>query len=374
MDRARADLPVPLASNETMQRVAANNPDCLWAVARRGASEAGKPTPRGLISFLMLNEEGVDALITGRLDARNPPQEYLVGQHQRPAGIYGWLMHARGTLAPGLTLVMEKLQAPLYRGVDIFCRAASKEGAAFFDSLGFSRGLWWDGEFREGFRHYRRAFEGAGHSELAARFRPPFDDHRPGRGIETGPVVRSKVVHTLEEMMKVFSIRSAVYMEEQNCPYEEEFDGNDFSGTHLLGSIDGEPAGCLRIRYFGDFAKIERVAVLGRFRHRGLGRKLVVAAVELCRAKGYRRIYAHARRSLLSFWQRLEFAPLPDAAPFAFSDFEYVEIIRELPLSNSALALDAGPYVLVRPEGQWDLPGVLERSAVRGANASEATS
>lgn len=371
MGRARVDLPVPLASNETVRRVAAHNPDSFWAVARRSANDPGPAGPRGLIAFLMLNEEGADALINGRLDARNPPQHYLVGQHQRPAAIYGWLMHARGTLAPGLTLVMEKLQAPLYRGVDIFCRAASKDGAAFFDALGFSRGLWWDGEFKEGFRHYRRSHEGAGRSELAARFRPPFDDYRPGAGIEAGPVVRTKVVHTLEEMMKVFSIRSAVYLDGQNCPYDEEFDGNDFSGTHLIGSIDGEPAGCLRIRYFGEFAKIERVAVLSRFRQRGLGRKLVVAAVELCRAKGYRRLYAHARRTLLSFWERLEFSPLPAASPFAFSDYEYVEITRELAPSNAPLGLDAGPYVLVRPEGQWDVPGVLERSAVRGVAQRE---
>jgi predicted GNAT family N-acyltransferase len=180
------------------------------------------------------------------------------------------------------------------------------------------------------------------------------------------------VVHTLDEMMKVFAIRSAVYLDGQNCPYDEEFDGNDFSGTHLLGSIDGEPAGSLRIRYFADFAKIERVAVLSRFRHRGLGRKLVVAAIELCRAKGYRQVYAHARRSLLPFWERQGFSLLPSASPFAFSDFEYVEIIRELVPAGNALALEAGPYVLVRPEGQWDVPGILERSAMRGVTPEEA--
>ncbi len=50
-------------------------------------------------------------------------------------------------------------------------------------------------------------------------------------------------------------------------PYEEEFDGNDFSSTHLLGYVGDEPAGCLRIRYFASFAKIERLAVRHEFRH-----------------------------------------------------------------------------------------------------------
>jgi predicted GNAT family N-acyltransferase len=366
MDRAREDLPVALAGNDIVQRVAAANPDCFWAIARKRTISNDEPDPRGLVAMLMLNAAGVDALLCGALDTRNPPPEFLVGQHQRPSAIYGWLIHAKGTLAPGLTLVMEKLQAPLYRGVDIFCRASTADGAAFFDALGFSRGTWWKGVFRPEFRHYRRSYEGAGASDLADWLRAPFDDLVPGRA-GSDPTVRASVVHTLDEILKVFAIRSAVYFEEEKCPYDEEFDGNDFTGTHLLAAIDGEPAGCVRIRYFGDFAKIERLAVLQRLRRRGLGRKLVTAAVELCRAKGYSRVYAHARKTLLPFWRSQGFAPLEGAAPFAFSDFEYVEVIRDLEPFPSALALKAGPYVLIRPEGQWDRPGVLEDSSQRGS-------
>jgi predicted GNAT family N-acyltransferase len=365
MARARADLPVRLASDETVCRVAAENPDCFWAIARRTRVAGGVSEPRGLVAMLMLNDEGIDALLTGAMDARDPPRRYLAGQHQRPAAIYGWLIHAKGTLAPGLTLVMEKLQTPLYRGVDIFCRASTKDGGAFFDALGFSRGTWWDGKFLSEFRHYRRSHDGAGPSELAGRLRPPFDDYAPTIAVQRSPSLRTKVVHTLDEMLKVFAIRSAVYLEEQDCPFGEEFDGNDFSGTHLLGSVDGEPAGSARIRYFADFAKIERLAVLRRFRGRGLGDKLVTAALELCRAKGYRQAYAHARNSLLPFWQERGFRQLANKPTFAFSDFDYVEVIRDLDPLPGALALEAGPYVLIRPEGQWDRPGVLEISAQR---------
>ncbi len=329
--------------------------------------------------MLMLNVDGADALLRGQLDTRDPPNELLVGQHERPAAIYGWLIHAKGRLAPGLTLVMEKLQTPLYRGVDIVCRASTKDGATFFDALGFSRGVWWDGEFRAEFRHYRRTHDGTGRSAIADRLRPPFDDDVPDAITSGPPAIKTKVVHTLDEMLKVFAIRSAVYIEEQHCPCDEEFDGNDFSGTHLLASIGGQPVGCLRIRYFGEFAKIERVAVLRRFRGRGIGHKLVTAAIELCRAKSYRRVYAHARRQLLPFWIEQGFAELASGRSFAFSDFEYVEIIRNLEPSDSALALAAGPYVLIRPEGQWDRPGILRiiccaRRGRRGAGTMNVVS
>ena len=43
------------------------------------------------------------------------------------------------------------------------------------------------------------------------------------------------VVRTFDEMAQVQTVRSLVYMADQACPYDEEFDGNDLCGaTHLL--------------------------------------------------------------------------------------------------------------------------------------------
>ena len=109
--------------------------------------------------------------------------------------------------------------------------------------------------------------------------------------------------------MRVMTIRSAVYMAEQECPYDEEFDGNDFSATHLIGYVGNEPAACLRIRYFADFAKMERLAVRQEFRKTRLAFKVVRAGIELCRTKGYRRIYGHSQKRLLNFWSRFGFKP-----------------------------------------------------------------
>ena len=81
--------------------------------------------------------------------------------------------------------------------------------------------------------------------------------------------VTVKVASSLEELMQVFAIRAAVFMADQECPYHEEFDGNDFSASHIVAYCDGEPAATIRLRYFSEFAKIERrchalVAVLRR--------------------------------------------------------------------------------------------------------------
>ena len=138
-----------------------------------------------------------------------------------------------------------------------------------------------------------------------------------------------------------------------------------FRRTHLIGYVGNEPAACLRVRYFADFAKLERLAVRREFRTTRLAVTVMRAGVELCRAKGYRRIYAHAQKRLLNFFDRLGFRPLEGGREFAFSDFDYVEIVLDTTPHPQAICLGADPYVMIRPEGRWHEPGILERSAIR---------
>src|ERR1700731_5188433 len=95
-----------------------------------------------------------------------------------------------------------------------------------------------------------------------------------------------RMARSFDDLLMVYSVRSAVYIAEQECPFAEEFDGNDHCATHLIGFVNGEPAGCIRIRFFYDFAKIERLAVLKRFRKSMLASDLVLAGIDHVRRKG----------------------------------------------------------------------------------------
>ena len=177
------------------------------------------------------------------------------------------------------------------------------------------------------------------------------------------------VAHTIDEVMQAIAIRSAVYMAEQACPYAEEFDGNDFAGaTHLIARLDAEPVGCLRVRWFADFFKIERVAVLPPHRGGGAALALMRAAISLGSRKGYRRLYGHVTPDLVGYWRRhLGTTPRPGRPAFRFSNVGYVEVELDLPPTDSALTIDADPLTLLRPEGDWDRPGVLERRSASAA-------
>ncbi len=259
-----------------------------------------------------------------------------------------WAIHAKGTLAAAIPLVLQKISSPLYQGVNLYSRPITKGGLRVLEPLGFH--------------------PGARYEELFAAHLQMFDRSKDLPRIKAVPPdpVTVEVVRSMDDMARVIAIRGAVYMGEQHCPFEEEFDGNDFSATHLICHQNGEPVGCMRIRYFADFAKLERLAVRNESRNAGLAGQIVDAAIELCRKKGYRVLYAHAQTRLLAFWEQRGFKRLPGTREFVFSDFDYVEVKLETEKHPQSITLDDDPYVLIRPEGRWDAPGILEKSMSRG--------
>jgi predicted GNAT family N-acyltransferase len=174
-----------------------------------------------------------------------------------------------------------------------------------------------------------------------------------------------RIARDPNDLMTVFAIRSAVYLAEQDCPMEEEFDGNDLVAAHFLGFVGNEPVACLRVRFFGDFAKVERLAVRHQFRKSRVSFKLVQASVEYVKRKGFRKIYGQAQDRLVDFWAHFGAKPLPAKRDITFSDFSYTEMLLEIEPSADAITLASDPYVIIRPEGEWDQPGVLDRSAER---------
>ena len=182
-----------------------------------------------------------------------------------------------------------------------------------------------------------------------------------------GGRLRVRVARTLNDMMEVMTIRSLVYLGEQQCPYDEEYDGNDFAGaTHLILSAGDEPVGCVRIRWFSGFAKLERMALRKEFRGGRTIFMLIREVVRLAEMKGYRKIMGHAQRRVAPFWVRHFNGRIREQrGTFQFSDHDYIEVEADLHPPADALHADSDPMVLIRPEGEWDRIGVLERSVAR---------
>lgn len=174
-----------------------------------------------------------------------------------------------------------------------------------------------------------------------------------------------RIARTFDDLALVYAIRGAVFLAEQSCPYDEEFDGNDACSMHFVGYFDSEPAGVLRARFFHDFAKLERLAVLKRFRRSTLAFDLVREGIETSRRKGFTKIYGHAREGLEPFWARFGGKPLSDRGSVVFSDCRYTEMMVEFAPHPDPITLESGGLKIIRAEGDWDREGVLDKSSAR---------
>jgi len=99
-------------------------------------------------------------------------------------------------------------------------------------------------------------------------------------------------------------IRRVVFIDEQQVPQEEEWDGLDSACLHFLATLQGEPVGTARLLPDGH---IGRVAVLSRARGKGIGYQLMQAAIHAARDAGHTQAVLSAQLHALAFYERLGF-------------------------------------------------------------------
>lgn len=349
-----------VASLDTVMRIYTRNPDTILAIGRGQWREQPGNGPLGFVCLLPLNQDGLDALFDGRMDTGAPDNRFIARQWERPVAIYFWGIYISPAIAGGISLVMERLTSDKFRGLPVFCKAANDKARRLFESIGFTMGARHGDIYAPGIMTCRRLSEDErrGEAELPSA---PYDTWRPGSSARPN-AIGITVVHDVNQLLMVHAIRAATYLAEQSIPFAEDVDGNDLTATHLLGFIGDEPAGCLRIRYFAGFVKLERLAVLPRFRKSRLALKLVKAGIELCRTKGYTRFYGQTAADVAPIWKHFGFVLREGDGINYLTDETYYEADLTVPPADDALSPHSGAVVLVRPEGQWDRPGILEKS------------
>jgi predicted GNAT family N-acyltransferase len=100
-------------------------------------------------------------------------------------------------------------------------------------------------------------------------------------------------------------VRRRVFIEEQGVPEDDEWDAADPIAWHVL-AIDGkrDAVGTGRLEPCG---KIGRVAVLDRFRGRGVGQAIMRCLVNHATDSGFEAVYLHAQTAATDFYRRLGF-------------------------------------------------------------------
>ncbi|WP_287129435.1 GNAT family N-acetyltransferase [Candidatus Cyanaurora vandensis] len=104
------------------------------------------------------------------------------------------------------------------------------------------------------------------------------------------------------------TIRTAVFVIEQQVPPELELDAQDTQAWHLVAHLGQEPVGTLRV--FRDEQgqwTIGRMAVQAGLRGRGYGRQLMIAALDYARELNASTVTLHAQVQAIPFYEKLGF-------------------------------------------------------------------
>ena len=124
---------------------------------------------------------------------------------------------------------------------------------------------------------------------------------------------------------KVFAIRREVFVGEQNCAPELEWEFEDES-NHFLATVNGEPAGASRWRKTDKGYKLERFAVLKKFRGIGVGQELVKAVLNDL-PKGAEHVYLHAQIQAVSLYEKFSFEKIGDE--FEEAGIRHYKMVRK---------------------------------------------
>ena len=103
----------------------------------------------------------------------------------------------------------------------------------------------------------------------------------------------------------LLAIRFQVFVDEQGVPAELEQDEHDRTAIHLLATAeDGLPIATARMLPDGH---IGRMAVLPRWRHRGVGSTLLRELIRIAATQGHDSVFLHAQCAAERFYARLGF-------------------------------------------------------------------
>jgi len=127
------------------------------------------------------------------------------------------------------------------------------------------------------------------------------------------------------DLEKVFAIRREVFVGEQNCPPELEWEHEEES-NHFLAIVDGVPAGASRWRETDKGYKLERFAVLKKFRGNGVGQALVKTVLnDLPKDAEY--VYLHAQIDAVTLYERFNF--VKTGPEFEEAGIRHYKMVRE---------------------------------------------
>jgi glucose-6-phosphate 1-epimerase len=160
--------------------------------------------------------------------------------------------------------------------------------------------------------------------------------------MKSNPSVPVEVCSWAEGERVLSQLRRTVFIEEQQVPEEQEWDGEDVHALHFLATVENKPVGCARLLPDGH---IGRMAVLKEWRGHGAGRRLMKVILMEAEKLKLGHLFLNAQSRAVGFYTKFGF----NQVGAEFSDAHIPHVRMERTLDNFSETLNA----------RYGLPGKL---------------
>jgi predicted GNAT family N-acyltransferase len=131
------------------------------------------------------------------------------------------------------------------------------------------------------------------------------------------------------ELQEAFEVRRQVFVREQNISEDLVFDGHDNEALHMVVKDGERVIGSARVKFLaGNQAKLERMAVLKRYRRKGIGKEMLLFLDTVWKDKQVQQIIIHAQLEVVPFYKLCGFDEL--GLPFRKAGIKHIKMRKQV--------------------------------------------
>ena len=131
------------------------------------------------------------------------------------------------------------------------------------------------------------------------------------------------------ELQEAFEVRRHVFIQEQGISEDLVFDEHDTEALHMVVKDEERVIGTARVQFLaGNQAKLERMAVLKRYRFKGIGKELLLFLDAVLKDKQVQQVIIHAQFEVVPFYKLCGFDEL--GLPFREAGIKHIKMYKRL--------------------------------------------
>jgi len=131
------------------------------------------------------------------------------------------------------------------------------------------------------------------------------------------------------ELQEAFEVRRQVFVREQSISEDLVFDGHDREALHMVVKDGERVIGSARVQFLADSqAKLERMAILKRYRRKGIGREMLLFLDTIWKDKQVQQVIIHAQLEVIPFYKLCGFDEF--GSPFREAGIKHMKMRKQL--------------------------------------------